>query len=338
MSPAQTFAPALVREAAVAGQFYPGTKAELDATVRNFLDHAEAGQDSGPAVVPPAVPKAIIAPHAGYVYSGAVAAAAYALLTPAAATIKRVVLLGPCHRVSVQGLALSGARAFRTPLGDIPVDKDAARQILDFPGVQVFDATHELEHSLEVHLPFLQIVLDDFTLVPLVVGQATPGDVADVLDALWGGPETLIVISTDLSHYLDYDAARSLDGETCRAIEALDATLPPLDALRAYLQIANQAVQPEAVVMSAGLARVAGAGRLFDAHEGYLMAVTQSLLDRAVAEGQIAPVDTAAVAHVHAGLGREFARPAVAEIAEASPKETADAISELILQGLLANG
>lgn len=221
MTSAQTFAPALVREAAVAGQFYPGAKAELDATVRNFLDHAEAGQDS-PAV-PPAVPKAIIAPHAGYVYSGAVAAAAYALLTPAAATIKRVVLLGPCHRVSVQGLALSGARAFRTPLGDIPVDKDAARQILDFPGVQVFDATHELEHSLEVHLPFLQIVLDDFTLVPLVVGQATPGDVADVLDALWGGPETLIVISTDLSHYLDYDAARSLDADTCRAIEALDA-------------------------------------------------------------------------------------------------------------------
>ena len=115
MSPAQTF----VREAAVAGQFYPGTKAELDATVRNFLDHAEAGQDP--------VPKAIIAPHAGYVYSGAVAATAYARLAPAAATIKRVVLLGPCHRVAVRGLALSGAGAFRTPLGDIPVDKDAGR-------------------------------------------------------------------------------------------------------------------------------------------------------------------------------------------------------------------
>jgi AcrR family transcriptional regulator len=121
------------------------------------------------------------------------------------------------------------------------------------------------------------------------------------------------------------------------AIEALDVTQSPLDALRAYLQTANQAVQPEAVVMSAGLAKVAGAGRLFDAHEAYLMAVTQNLLDRAVAAGQIAPVDTAAVAHVLAGLGREFARPGVAEIAEASPKETADAISELILQGLLAS-
>jgi len=122
------------------------------------------------------------------------------------------------------------------------------------------------------------------------------------------------------------------------AIEALDASMTPLDALREYLQIANQAVQPEAVVMSADLAKVAGASRLFDAHEAYLMAVTQNLLDRAVAEGQIAPVDTAAVAHVLAGLGREFARPGVAEIGEASPKETADAISELILQGLLANG
>jgi AcrR family transcriptional regulator len=119
------------------------------------------------------------------------------------------------------------------------------------------------------------------------------------------------------------------------AIEALDASLSPLDALRAYLQTANQAVQPEAAVMSAGLGKVPGAGRLFDAHESYLTAVTQNLLDRAVAEGQIAPVDTAAVAHVLAGLGREFARPGVAEITEASPKETADAISELILQGLL---
>ena len=213
--PAMTSASTFVREAAVAGQFYPGSAAELDATVRNFLDHAEAGQDP--------VPKAIIAPHAGYVYSGAVAATAYARLAPAAATIKRVVLLGPCHRVAVRGLALSGAGVFRTPLGDIPVDKDAGARILDLPEVQVFDPTHELEHSLEVHLPFLQSVLDDFTLVPLVVGEASPGTVADVLEALWGGPETLIVISTDLSHYLDYESAQALDGATCRAIETLDA-------------------------------------------------------------------------------------------------------------------
>ncbi len=120
------------------------------------------------------------------------------------------------------------------------------------------------------------------------------------------------------------------------AIEALDATMSPLDALRAYLQATNEAVQPEAVALAADLAKVAGAGRLLSAHEAYLTAVTQSLLERAVAEGQIASVDTASVAHVLGGLGREFARPEVAEIAQASPKETADSIAELILQGLLA--
>ncbi len=221
-----TSAPAFVREAAVAGQFYPGTKAELDTTVRNFLDHAAAGQDS----VPPAVPKAVIAPHAGYVYSGAVAATAYARLKPAQATIKRVVLLGPCHRVAVRGLALSGAEAFRTPLGKIPLDRKAADKILEFPQVQVSDAAHETEHSLEVHLPFLQRVLDDFSLVALAVGETTPDEVADVIEALWGGPETVFVISTDLSHFLDYDAAREIDARTCRAIEALDPSAISPDA------------------------------------------------------------------------------------------------------------
>ncbi len=210
-----------VREAAVAGQFYPGSAAELEATVRQFLDGA-GGADSEKTAGAP-VPKAIIAPHAGYVYSGAVAASAYARLEPAASVIKRVVLLGPCHRVAVKGLALSGADAFATPLGNVPVDKEAAAMILDLPPVEVFDATHAQEHSLEVHLPFLQIVLDDFAVVPLVVGEAPPEQVAEVLDALWGGPETLIVVSSDLSHYLDYDSARKIDSETCRAIETLDA-------------------------------------------------------------------------------------------------------------------
>ena len=211
-----TSAPTFVREAAVAGQFYPGTAAELEATVRNFLEDAETGH--GP------VPKAIIAPHAGYVYSGDVAAIAYARLAPAAAVITRVVLLGPCHRVAVRGLALSSAGAFRTPLGDIPVDQAATDEILKLPQVQIFDATHAQEHSLEVHLPFLQVVLDAFSVVPLVVGEASPGDVAGVLDALWGGPETVIVVSSDLSHYLDYDQARVMDAETAMAIESLDAS------------------------------------------------------------------------------------------------------------------
>ena len=203
-----------IRKAAVAGQFYPGTVTELDATVRGFLNAAETSSES--------VPKAIIAPHAGYAYSGAIAASAYARLAPAHAIIKRVVLLGPCHRVAVQGLALSDADAFETPLGQIPVDKEASAEILKLAQVEVFDATHEQEHSLEVHLPFLQVVLDDFSIVPLVVGVATPEDVADVIEALWGGDETLIVVSSDLSHYLDYDAARRIDTETCRAIESLN--------------------------------------------------------------------------------------------------------------------
>ena len=204
-----------VRPAAVAGSFYPGTAAELDATVEKYLSLADAA--TGPA------PKAMIAPHAGFIYSGPVAAMAYARLKPVAAGITRVVLLGPCHRVAVRGLALSGAGAFATPLGEVPVDGAAVKLILELPQVQVMDATHVEEHSLEVHLPFLQVVLGDFSVVPLVVGEATADDVAQVIETLWGGPETIIVVSSDLSHYLDYDSARRLDGDTCRAIENLDA-------------------------------------------------------------------------------------------------------------------
>ena len=203
-----------VRPAAVAGQFYPGDTKELDAAVQFYLSNAS--QKTGP------VPKAIIAPHAGFIYSGPMAAEAYATLQPARETITRVILLGPCHRVALQGLGLPSVDSFQTPLGDIPIDKAAAAQILDLPQVQIFDATHELEHSLEVHLPFLQVVLDEFTLVPLVVGSASAEQVAQVLDQLWGGPETAIVISSDLSHYLEYGTAQQMDNNTSRAIENLD--------------------------------------------------------------------------------------------------------------------
>ena len=203
-----------VRPAAVAGSFYPGDARELDATVQYHLSKTKA--PIGPA------PKAIIAPHAGYIYSGPVAAMAYARLAPAAERIRRVVLLGPCHRVPVRGLAVSGAEAFATPLGNVRLDCEAADSILDLPQVQVFDATHEQEHSLEVHLPFLQVILKDFALVPLVVGDASDDEVAEVIERLWGGPETLVVVSTDLSHYLGYDAAQRMDSATCRAIENLD--------------------------------------------------------------------------------------------------------------------
>ena len=204
-----------IRQAAVAGQFYPHNAVELSAMVKRYL--AAAATTSG------GVPKAIIAPHAGYVYSGAVAATAYARIGPAAGQIKRVVLLGPCHRVPLRGLALSSAEAFSTPLGDIALDRDAEHRLLELPQVQVFDETHRQEHSLEVHLPFLQVILgNDFTLVPIVVGEASPDEVADALEAVWGGPETLIVISSDLSHFEDYETARGMDKATCRAIENLD--------------------------------------------------------------------------------------------------------------------
>ena len=204
----------VIREPVVAGQFYPGNASELSATIRVFFDEAQ--------VEPGAAPKALIVPHAGYIYSGPVAATAYARLRPYREQYTRVVLLGPCHRVAVRGLALSGADVFRSPLGDVPLDKIAIAA-LDMPEVRVFDATHEFEHSLEVHLPFLQTAIGWFSLVPLVVGDVAPETVAELIDKLWGGPETLIVISSDLSHYLAYDKARATDAVTCQAIEDLDA-------------------------------------------------------------------------------------------------------------------
>ena len=201
-----------VRPPAVAGLFYPGDAATLRASVVEYL---AATQAAG------APPKAIIAPHAGYVYSGPIAAAAYARLSPARETITRVVLLGPAHRVAFEGLAVPDADAFTTPLGSVPLDREAIERITALPQVRTFDAAHAQEHSLEVHLPFLQEVLGDFRLVPLVAGDATAEEVGEVLDALWGGPETLIVISSDLSHYHDYDSARRLDRATSQAIETL---------------------------------------------------------------------------------------------------------------------
>jgi len=203
-----------IRSPAVAGLFYPDDPRVLRRMIDEFL--AEA-QPTG------AVPKAMIAPHAGYIYSGPVAATAYAQLAPARDAIKRVVLLGPSHRVPFYGLALSDAELFTTPLGGIPIDREAVESVRSLPQVQVLDAAHSMEHSLEVHLPFLQTVLTDFKLVPLVVGEASPAEVAEVLDRLWGGPETLIVVSSDLSHYHDYQTARRMDQETSHRIETLAA-------------------------------------------------------------------------------------------------------------------
>jgi AmmeMemoRadiSam system protein B len=209
-----------VREAAVAGAFYPWHRVSLSEEVASLLAVASVQTDG---VIQS--PKALIVPHAGYVYSGATAALAYAQLGSARSTIRRVVLLGPVHRVPVRGLALANASAFATPLGEVQVDDAAIGRISSLPQVVSSPAAHELEHSLEVQLPFLQTVLDDFKLVPLAVGDATAQEVAQVLEALWGGPETLIVISSDLSHFLPYPQAQAVDGETVQRILALDGPL-----------------------------------------------------------------------------------------------------------------
>jgi len=203
-----------VKPPAVAGTFYPADAEVLRTQVRGFLDAASLAGNGAP--------KAVIAPHAGYRYSGPVAGTAYAPLRKLAASIKRVVLLGPAHRVPFRGVAISGADAFGTPLGTVPIDAEGMRVAQSFPFVQKLDAAFAEEHSLEVHLPFLIEALRDFKLVPLLVGDADPADVGRLIDALWGGSETLIVISSDLSHYQDYETARRLDSETSKAIEALD--------------------------------------------------------------------------------------------------------------------
>ncbi|HSO41538.1 MAG TPA: AmmeMemoRadiSam system protein B [Rhodospirillales bacterium] len=204
-----------IRPAAVAGMFYPADASELDATVRAMLAAAGARRPGTGR------PKAIIAPHAGYIYSGPIAASAYACLRPIADEIRRVVLIGPAHRVRLDGIAVSTAEAFATPLGPVPVDTAAIAEIASLPQVARLEPPHADEHCLEVHLPFLQEVLGTFAIVPMVVGNASGDEVAEVLDRLWGGVETLIVVSSDLSHYLDYDSAKRLDAETTRAIEAM---------------------------------------------------------------------------------------------------------------------
>ncbi len=204
-----------VRQPAVAGSFYPADAREVKRAVAGYLETARKMDGD-------AVPKALVAPHAGYIYSGPIAGSAYVHLLPARSTITRVVLLGPAHRFPVVGLALPSVDAFRTPLGDVPLDADACAALARLPQVQVSNAAHALEHSLEVHLPFLQETLDAFSLVPLVVGSATPEQVAEVLESLWGGPETLVVVSSDLSHYEPYEVARKLDAAVSRAIEDLD--------------------------------------------------------------------------------------------------------------------
>lgn len=216
-----------VRPPAVAGMFYPGDATELRHSIVECFHQARIRET-------PVQPKALVVPHAGYIYSGPVAASAYRLLQPWRDVIRRVVLLGPVHRVWVPGLALPGVAAFDTPLGRIPLDAEAIASIADLPQVEISPAAHAQEHSLEVHLPFLQTVLDQFSLVPLAVGEASPEEVAQVLDRLWGGEETLIVVSSDLSHFMHYMEAERMDLATAHAILRLDDHLDSNQACGAY--------------------------------------------------------------------------------------------------------
>lgn len=200
------------RKPAVAGRFYPAHPQQLRDAITGYLDQVQPSEN---------VPKAMIVPHAGYIYSGPIAASAYARLKPATATIRKVVLIGPSHRVAFRGLAVSRAHAYTTPLGDVMVDRDAVERLVHLPFVEYVEQAHALEHSLEVHLPFLQALLQRFTLIPIVAGDARPHQVSAVLDQFWDDAETLIVISSDLSHFHDYDTARRLDSATSAMIERL---------------------------------------------------------------------------------------------------------------------
>jgi AmmeMemoRadiSam system protein B len=200
------------RQPAVAGAFYPSNPKQLHLMVNQFLSDVATDAKT---------PKAIIVPHAGFIYSGPIAATAYVRLKIAHDRITRVVLIGPSHRVAFRGLAVSRAETFTTPLGNIPIDQAAVQAIVQLPFVEYIEQAHTYEHSLEVQLPFLQEVLDNFKLVPIVAGDATPEQVSQVLNALWGGDETLIVISSDLSHYHDYATAQQMDQSTSHTIEQL---------------------------------------------------------------------------------------------------------------------
>jgi MEMO1 family protein len=225
----------IARRPAVAGSFYPAQPDRLRRQVVELLANTGTALNT--------TPKALIAPHAGYIYSGSPAAAAFATLRDNVQTLKRIALIGPAHYVPIRGIALPTVDAFETPLGRVAVDHDTLNKITDLPFVSRNDAAHAPEHALEVELPFLQIVLSSFSLLPLVVGDATAHEVAQVLARLWSSPETLLVISSDLSHYHSYETARRLDAATAAAIESGDwASLGPGQAC-GYLPIAGLLIE-----------------------------------------------------------------------------------------------
>jgi MEMO1 family protein len=202
-----------IRKAAVAGSFYPSDPILLRNQIRGLLSHAKTQA--------PRLPKAMVVPHAGYVYSGPIAASAYASLMGRAAGIRRVVIFGPAHRVPFIGLTLSSADYFETPLGQIPTDPGSMEKLSELPFIHFDDRSHAPEHSLEVQLPFLQELIPEFTMVPILVGDADTDEVAAALEMVWGNDETLMVVSSDLSHYENYETAKMMDEKTSTSIVQL---------------------------------------------------------------------------------------------------------------------
>jgi hypothetical protein len=202
---------------AVAGLFYEADAGRLERHIAALMKNVR------PLAEP--APRALIVPHAGYVYSGKTAAAAYACLAPIRNSVRRVLLFGPAHRVYLEGMAIPAADRFATPLGEVPLDREGAARIARLPEVCVSEEAHRQEHSLEVQLPFLQYVLGEFSLVPVVVGRCAPRTVAAAMDALWDEPGTLLIVSTDLSHFHPYDDARRIDTATCQQLLARSTSL-----------------------------------------------------------------------------------------------------------------
>lgn len=202
------------RPTAVAGLFYPENPRELTSLVNDELLQVNTNLEYSPL--------AVIVPHAGYIYSGAIAASVYKYIQTRSSIIKRVLLIGPSHRVGFHGMALSSADFFDTPLGAIKIDTQARESLLQHPDVHLVEQAHTSEHSLEVQLPFLQIVLDEFSLIPIVVGNASPESISEIINSQWDGKETLVVVSSDLSHYHDYQTAQKLDSDTSQAILDFD--------------------------------------------------------------------------------------------------------------------
>lgn len=216
------------RPPAVAGSFYPGTRAEVESQSRVLLARAERVLDG---LTPRPHPKALVVPHAGWRYAGDLAALGWQTLAPERGAITRVVVLGPTHRVAIRGVALPGSDFFATPLGTLPIPSAEVLELTaGLPTPVTVDAeTHAEEHAIEVQVPFIQAVLGDVELVPLNAGAIDTDDLADVIEALWGGPGTVVAVSSDLSHYLDDTTARALDDDTIARILALE----PVDHERA---------------------------------------------------------------------------------------------------------